>query len=83
MSPTVKRGTERVRVCLHSGNTRNEVEGLVQVIQEWIVDMEKKEHTGAITSSQFIQRSQRKSSGATPGILARSFGSGLIKRAKL
>ncbi|PQE04496.1 8-amino-7-oxononanoate synthase protein [Rutstroemia sp. NJR-2017a BVV2] len=91
MSPTVKRGTERVRVCLHAGNTRYEVEGLVRVIQEWIVDMEKKEHTGAITSRQFIQNSPRKSTGdgvlelrsEQPGILARSFGSGLIKRAKL
>ncbi|PQE28219.1 8-amino-7-oxononanoate synthase protein [Rutstroemia sp. NJR-2017a BBW] len=91
MSPTVKKGTERVRVCLHAGNTRYEVEGLVRVIQEWIVDMEKKDSTGAITSSHFSQSNQRKSSGDSvpelrseqPGILAGSFDSGLIKRAKL
>jgi hypothetical protein len=91
MSPTVKRGTERVRVCLHAGNTRYEIEGLVRVIQEWIVDMEKKEHAGAITSSHSIQSSQRKKNGDSvpeirseqPSILARPFGPGLIKGAKL
>ncbi|KAM3081206.1 hypothetical protein ACMFMG_005160 [Clarireedia jacksonii] len=88
MSPTVKKGTERVRVCLHAGNTRYEVEGLVRVIQEWIVDMEKKEHDATITSSHVIQSRQRERSdpalrGEQPSILARPMIPGPVKRAKL
>ncbi|KAF8828153.1 hypothetical protein HHX47_DHR4000591 [Lentinula edodes] len=33
--PTVPRGKERVRVCLHSGNTRKDVEALVNGVVEW------------------------------------------------
>ncbi|KAF1928025.1 PLP-dependent transferase [Didymella exigua CBS 183.55] len=35
VSPTVPQGTERVRVCLHAGNTVKEVEKLVSALQEW------------------------------------------------
>ncbi|KAB8297971.1 hypothetical protein EYC80_001748 [Monilinia laxa] len=42
MSPTVKKGSERVRVCLHSGNTIKEVEGLVKCVRVWIGLMEKR-----------------------------------------
>lgn len=35
--PTVPAGSERVRICLHAGNTREEVEGLVKVVEEWVV----------------------------------------------
>jgi 8-amino-7-oxononanoate synthase len=34
--PTVPKGTERVRVCLHAGNTIQDVEGLVGRIGEWL-----------------------------------------------
>lgn len=33
--PTVPAGSERVRVCLHAGNTDVEIRGLVAVMQEW------------------------------------------------
>jgi len=33
--PTVPRGKDRVRVCLHSGNTREDVEALVSGAVEW------------------------------------------------
>lgn len=33
--PTVPLGTERVRVCLHAGNTVDEVELLVGALQDW------------------------------------------------
>ncbi|KAF2129585.1 PLP-dependent transferase [Dothidotthia symphoricarpi CBS 119687] len=33
--PTVPWGTERVRVCLHAGNTVEEVERLIRVLKEW------------------------------------------------
>ncbi|KAF7717054.1 Uncharacterized protein PECH_000760 [Penicillium ucsense] len=36
MPPTVPQGSERVRVCLHSGNTETEIDGLVHVIQSWL-----------------------------------------------
>jgi 8-amino-7-oxononanoate synthase len=43
VAPTVKKGTERVRVCLHAGNTFEEVERLVQCVGEWVEEMEKGE----------------------------------------
>ncbi|KAJ5560213.1 hypothetical protein N7513_002612 [Penicillium frequentans] len=36
MPPTIPDGKERVRVCLHAGNTEEEVEGLVETIQSWL-----------------------------------------------
>ncbi|KAI0636298.1 PLP-dependent transferase [Trametes polyzona] len=33
--PTVPKGADRVRVCLHSGNTREEVDRLVSAMIEW------------------------------------------------
>lgn len=33
--PTVPRGKDRVRVCLHAGNTREEVDRLVEAIMGW------------------------------------------------
>ncbi|KAK4100096.1 PLP-dependent transferase [Parathielavia hyrcaniae] len=37
VAPTVPRGKERIRVCLHAGNTRGEVEGLMQALDAWLV----------------------------------------------
>jgi len=34
--PTVPRGEERVRVCLHAGNTMDEIRGLVERIKDWV-----------------------------------------------
>lgn len=42
MSPTVKKGSERVRVCLHAGNTFEEVEGLLGCVRKWIGMMERR-----------------------------------------
>ncbi|OJJ81820.1 aminotransferase class I/II-fold pyridoxal phosphate-dependent enzyme [Aspergillus glaucus CBS 516.65] len=36
MAPTVPKGQERVRVCVHAGNTEEEIEGLVGVIKRWM-----------------------------------------------
>lgn len=36
VAPTVPHGTERVRVCLHAGNTEWEVEKLALSIGEWV-----------------------------------------------
>lgn len=37
VAPTVPRGSERVRVCLHAGNTMGEIEGLVAAVEAWVV----------------------------------------------
>lgn len=34
--PTVPEGGQRVRVCLHSGNTTDEIDRLVELIRSWI-----------------------------------------------
>lgn len=34
--PTVPKGKERVRICLHSHNTIEQVEKLIQIAQAWI-----------------------------------------------
>ena len=34
--PTVPKGAERVRVCLHSGNTKEEIDQLVNVVGSWL-----------------------------------------------
>lgn len=36
VAPTVPIGSERVRVCLHAGNTLVEVTGLLGAVQEWM-----------------------------------------------
>lgn len=34
--PTVPRGEERIRVCLHAENTERDVDGLVEALREWV-----------------------------------------------
>ncbi|KAH6634511.1 pyridoxal phosphate-dependent transferase [Chaetomium sp. MPI-SDFR-AT-0129] len=38
VAPTVPRGEERIRVCLHAKNTLDEVQGLVTAIEEWVLE---------------------------------------------
>lgn len=38
VAPTVPTGTDRVRLCLHAGNTNDEVDGLCRVIEKWACD---------------------------------------------
>ena len=44
--PTIPDGTERVRVCLHAGNTKEEIESLVRVVMEWVEGKEEGEAKG-------------------------------------
>ncbi|KAI9375823.1 pyridoxal phosphate-dependent transferase [Aspergillus egyptiacus] len=44
MPPTVPAGKERVRVCLHAGNTIEEIDGLVVTIETWLRRTEKAAH---------------------------------------
>lgn len=39
--PTVPTGTERIRVCLHAGNTPQEIEALVENIRSWVVKRQR------------------------------------------
>lgn len=34
--PTVPAGTERIRICLHAGNTSEQIDALVRTIREWV-----------------------------------------------
>ena len=43
VAPTVPKGSERVRVCLHAANTRAEIEGLSKVIEEWVLSQKKRD----------------------------------------
>lgn len=36
MHPTVPLGTERVRICLHSGNTEAEIDTFVELVKNWL-----------------------------------------------
>ncbi|KAF9983824.1 hypothetical protein BGZ65_001374, partial [Modicella reniformis] len=45
--PTVPKGKERVRICLHSHNTRDQVEQLIQIVQTWVED----DHAATATTS--------------------------------
>lgn len=36
MHPTVPRGTERVRICLHAGNTHEEIDAFVSRVETWL-----------------------------------------------
>ena len=37
MPPTVPKGTERVRVCLHAGNRLEEIDALVERMDKWLL----------------------------------------------
>jgi 8-amino-7-oxononanoate synthase len=45
VAPTVPEGSERVRVCLRSGNTFGQVEGFVDILQKWIEQENKRRHS--------------------------------------
>jgi hypothetical protein len=38
VSPTVPRGSERVRICLHAGNGKDEAEGLCRAVETWVAN---------------------------------------------
>lgn len=54
--PTVPQGTERVRICLHAGNTVEEVETLVGALQEWCEEHSKDTEVGGRSPEQMRAR---------------------------
>jgi 8-amino-7-oxononanoate synthase len=46
--PTVPEGAERVRICLHAGNTLKEIDGLVRVVGMWAREWEQPRAGGVI-----------------------------------
>ncbi|POS88053.1 hypothetical protein EPUL_000478 [Erysiphe pulchra] len=52
MPPTVPPGTQRVRVCLHAGNTFKEVDNLVHCILLWLKKERRKEPSAQISSER-------------------------------
>ena len=46
VSPTVPAGTERVRVCLHAGNTVQQIDRFVECVMGWIVSQDGLEGAG-------------------------------------
>ncbi|GJC82975.1 8-amino-7-oxononanoate synthase [Colletotrichum liriopes] len=55
VAPTVPVGSERVRICLHAGNTFDEIEGLVSAIEGWLVAQPT--HQGELFDHALIARS--------------------------
>lgn len=51
MAPTVPQGLERVRVCLHSGNTSGQIEGFIGILEHWI-EQEEQKRSNAIQMSK-------------------------------
>lgn len=47
--PTVPHGTERVRVCLHAGNTEEQVDNFIETVKRWIDSKAKKAATQSRT----------------------------------
>lgn len=44
VAPTVPAGFERVRVCLHSGNTLGQIEGFIRTLEKWIEQERQKKN---------------------------------------
>jgi 8-amino-7-oxononanoate synthase len=42
LPPTVPEGSERVRICLHSGNTFSQIERFIRILQQWIEQNQKR-----------------------------------------
>jgi 8-amino-7-oxononanoate synthase len=38
VAPTVPAGTERVRICLHSGNTDEQIDEFIDCVKQWIMN---------------------------------------------
>ncbi|KAH7139973.1 pyridoxal phosphate-dependent transferase [Dactylonectria estremocensis] len=58
VAPTVPEGSERVRICLHAGNTATEVEALLRGVEEWLRSRMPTEIQEAAVDLAISQRSE-------------------------
>lgn len=57
--PTVPIGTQRVRVCLHAGNTVEEVQRFIDRVGEWIETMSTaaaQQQTGVVEQNYHLHK---------------------------
>ncbi|KEF52001.1 uncharacterized protein A1O9_11991 [Exophiala aquamarina CBS 119918] len=59
VAPTVPKGTERVRVCLHAGNTIHQIDRFVECVKTWIVSEGAAQRQQAITGQGQLQINKR------------------------
>jgi 8-amino-7-oxononanoate synthase len=57
--PTVPEGTERVRVCLHAGNSVEQIQALVRSLESWALARTSKDNawrkTGQATEKNMVR----------------------------
>ncbi|GAA5946236.1 hypothetical protein JCM3765_000163 [Sporobolomyces pararoseus] len=53
--PTVPKGMERVRVCLHAGNTKEQVVGLAEGVRRWEILQQQKTRSSRIIENRDIR----------------------------
>ncbi|KAK3346909.1 pyridoxal phosphate-dependent transferase [Lasiosphaeria hispida] len=53
VAPTVPKGSERIRVCLHAGNTLGEVQGLVAAVEAWVAS---RKVSGGESEQEVVER---------------------------
>ncbi|EGX88561.1 aminotransferase, putative [Cordyceps militaris CM01] len=58
VAPTVPAGTDRVRLCLHAGNTTDEVDALCKTIETWACEKMGSEATGVEDMEKSIVKSE-------------------------
>ncbi|KAF9636078.1 aminotransferase class I and II [Lasiodiplodia theobromae] len=85
VAPTVPHGAERVRVCLHAGNTVEEVRGLVRAVEGW-VEARLKEEGGVggggvlLPSSSSLSSEEERVGGGGGSVVA---GRAVLEKARL
>ena len=57
--PTVPKGADRVRVCLHAGNTRAELDMLIDTAIAWAAAIAREEGVGKDRARYHIQEDVR------------------------
>ncbi|KND91563.1 putative 8-amino-7-oxononanoate synthase [Tolypocladium ophioglossoides CBS 100239] len=68
VAPTVPAGMDRVRLCLHAGNTVEEVQGLCAAMEEWVCGRLAEAETETETETQTQTQTQTQTAaGADPG----------------
>lgn len=58
VAPTVPLGSERVRICLHAGNSEAQIDGLSRAVEQWLQDRMRKEASDSDSESGGQQSAQ-------------------------